>query len=86
MRNIIRSPFQPEPRAIIAKLVKAGYLRPVAHNNADAITNAISQMKRDLRGRRGRDDGPPPAGASVTSEVGPFPPTPIETAGAQSRL
>jgi hypothetical protein len=85
MRKIIRSAFQPEAGEIIAKLVKAGYLLPAAYNDADAIRNAISQMKHDLRGRRGRDGGPPFAGASVTRDVGPFPPTPIETAGAQNR-
>jgi hypothetical protein len=58
MRNVIRSPFRPEAREIIAKLVKAGYLQPAAYNNAGAIASAISQMKHDLRGRRGRDNGP----------------------------
>jgi hypothetical protein len=53
-----RSPFQPVASEIIAKLLKAGYLQPPAHNHADAITNAISQMKQDLRGRGGRDNGP----------------------------
>jgi hypothetical protein len=72
MSNVIRSPFQPVAREIIAKLVKAGYLQPAAHNNVGAITNAISQMKQDLRGRGGRDDGPRAAGTSVTSDVAPF--------------
>jgi hypothetical protein len=58
MSNVIRSSFQPVAREIIAKLVKAGYLQPAVHNNAEAITNAISQMKQDLRGRRDRDNGP----------------------------
>jgi hypothetical protein len=58
MSNVIRSPFQPVALEIIAKLIKAGYLHPAAHNSADAITNAISQMKQDLRGRGGRDAGP----------------------------
>ena len=58
MSNVIRSPFQPVALEIIAKLIKAGYLHPATHNSADAITNAISQMKQDLRGRGGRDAGP----------------------------
>ena len=58
MSNVIRSPFQPAACEMIAKLVKAGFLQPAAQNNADAITNAISQMKQDLRGRGGRDNGP----------------------------
>jgi hypothetical protein len=57
---------------IIAKLVKAGYSQPAAHNHADAIPNAISRMKHDLRGCGGREDGPRAAGASVTSDVVPF--------------
>jgi hypothetical protein len=72
MSNVIRSPFQPVVREIIAKLVKAGYSHPAAHNHADAITNAISWMKHDLRSCGGREDGPMAAGASVTSDVAPF--------------
>jgi hypothetical protein len=30
-------------------------LQPAAHNKADAITNAISRMKHDLRGCGGRE-------------------------------
>ena len=58
MSNVIRSPFNRSPFEIIAKLIKAGYLHPATRNSADAITNAISQMKQDLRGRGGRDAGP----------------------------
>ena len=72
MSNVTRSPFQPVASEMIAKLVKAGYLQPAAHNNADAITNAISRMKHDLRGCGGREDRPSAAGASVTSDVAPF--------------
>ena len=72
MSNVIRSSFQPVACEIIAKLVKAGYLQPATHNNADAITNAISRMKHDLRGCGDREDGPRAAGASVTSDVTPF--------------
>jgi hypothetical protein len=57
MSNVTRSLFQPVAREMIAKLVKAGYLLPAAHNNADAITNAISQIKQDLRGSGDRDNG-----------------------------
>jgi hypothetical protein len=56
MSNVPRPPFQPVAREIIAKLVQAGYLQPAAHNNADAITNAISRMKHDLRGCGGREN------------------------------
>ena len=72
MSNVPRPPFQPVAREIIAKLVKAGYLQPAAHNKADAITNAVSRMKHDLRGCGGLEDGPRGAGASVTSDVAPF--------------
>jgi hypothetical protein len=34
---------------MIAKLVKAGYLRPEHQHDANAITTAIAHMKRDLR-------------------------------------
>jgi hypothetical protein len=34
---------------MIAKLVKAGYLRPEHQHDADAITSAIGNMKQDLR-------------------------------------
>ena len=56
---------------MIAKLVKAGYLQPAAHNNADAITNAISQMKQDLRGHGDRDNGPRDARAWVMNSAVP---------------
>jgi hypothetical protein len=36
-------------REMIAKLVEAGYLQPTQHDDADAITKAIFQMKRNLR-------------------------------------
>jgi hypothetical protein len=37
---------------MISKLIKAGYLKPTQRNNADAITEAIARMKRDLRDAR----------------------------------
>ena len=41
---------------MIAKLVKAGYLRPEHRQDADAITSAIANMKQALRS--GGSDGP----------------------------
>ena len=58
MSNVIQSPYQAASREMIAKLIKAGYLRPVLRNDADAITLAIARMKQDLRGAGGNDDGP----------------------------
>jgi hypothetical protein len=58
MSNVTRSTFQPIAREMSAKLIKAGYLQSAAHNNADAITNAISRMKHDLRDYGDREDGP----------------------------
>jgi hypothetical protein len=39
----------PFPNEMIAKLVKAGYLRPEHRHDADAITSAVANMKQDLR-------------------------------------
>ena len=39
-------PFSNE---MIAKLVKAGYLRPEQRHDADAIASAIANMKQALR-------------------------------------
>jgi hypothetical protein len=72
MSNGTPIPLPTGAGGMIAKLVKVGYLQPAAHNHADAITNAISRMKHDLRGCGGREDGPRAAGASVTSDVAPF--------------
>jgi hypothetical protein len=41
---------------MIAKLISAGYLQPEQRNDPDAITNAIAQMKLDLRTGNGSDD------------------------------
>ena len=49
MSNSVRSSHRGS-REMIAKLVQAGYLRPSQRNDADAITNAIAQMKQNLRG------------------------------------
>ena len=45
------------PNEMIAKLVKAGYLRPEHRHDADAITRAIANMKQALRSG-GNDKGP----------------------------
>jgi len=34
---------------LIAKLIKAGHLRPERQDDLDAITNAVAKMKEDLR-------------------------------------
>jgi hypothetical protein len=52
MSNFVRSPPSVTSREMIAKLVKAGYLRPTQRNNPDAITQAIAEMKQNLRDRR----------------------------------
>ena len=52
MNNVGRSPYQAASQELIARLVKAGYLRPALRNDADAITTAIAQLKEDLRGGR----------------------------------
>lgn len=49
MSNVVRSPYRLASRELIAKLIKAGYLRPIQRNNADAVTKAILLMKRNLR-------------------------------------
>ena len=48
----------PFPNEMIAKLVKAGYLRPEHRHDADAITSAIANMKQALRSDGGDDSGP----------------------------
>ena len=49
MNNNVR-PSDRGSREVIAKLIEAGYLQPAQRNDADAITNAIAQMKQNLRG------------------------------------
>ena len=58
MSNDVRSPYQAASRELIAKLVKAGYLRPALRHDADAITAAIARLKHDLRS--GGGDGREP--------------------------
>ena len=54
MSNVVRSSFQAASQELIAKLIKAGYLRPALRNDADAVTTAIARLKQDLRGGGGR--------------------------------
>ena len=60
MNNNVR-PSDRGSREVIAKLIEAGYLQPTQRNDADAITNAIAQMKQNLRGsvdKPSSDDNP----------------------------
>jgi hypothetical protein len=57
MSKVIRSSLQKTSQELIAKLVKAGYLRPALRHDADAITTAIARLKEDLRDG-GDDRGP----------------------------
>jgi hypothetical protein len=57
MSNVVRSAFQAASQRLIAKLIKAGYLRPALRNDPAAVANAIARLKQDLRG--GGDDGGP---------------------------
>jgi hypothetical protein len=53
MSNVVRYP-QTGSQQLIARLVKAGYLRPALRNDADAITTAIARLKEDSKRRRRR--------------------------------
>ena len=48
----------PFPDEMIAKLIKAGYLRSEHRHNPDAITCAIANMKQALRSGASDDSGP----------------------------
>jgi hypothetical protein len=51
----------PEPsQELIGKLIRSGYLQPALRHDADAITRAIAQLRKDLRGG-GEDDAGPKA-------------------------
>ena len=63
MTNVVRSSLQAASHELIAKLVKAGYLRPALCNDADAVTAAIAQLKQDLRA--GVTAAPPDADHSL---------------------
>ncbi len=54
----VRSPYQAAAPELIARLVKAGYLRPSQSHDAHAITAAIARLREDLRGGLGDDDRP----------------------------
>jgi len=58
MNKVVQSSFQVASSEMIAKLIRAGYLKPARRHDADAITKAIAQMKQDLRGGGTDDDGP----------------------------
>jgi hypothetical protein len=58
MNKVVQSRFQVASSEVIAKLIRAGYLKHARRHDADAITKAIAQMKQDLRGRGTDDDGP----------------------------
>ena len=48
----------PEPsQELIDKLIRSGYLQPTLRHDADAITRAIAQLRKDLRSG-GEDKGP----------------------------
>jgi hypothetical protein len=57
--NVVRSAVQAASRELVAKLIKAGYLRSALRNDSAAIANAIVRLMQDLRG--GGDDGGPQA-------------------------
>jgi hypothetical protein len=58
MSDAVRSPFQAASSELIAKLIKAGYLRPALRHDVNAIAVAIARLKQDLRSGGGKDDGP----------------------------
>ena len=57
MSNVVRFSFQAASQELVAKLVKAGYLRPALGDDPAAVANAIARLKQDLRGG-GDDRGP----------------------------
>jgi hypothetical protein len=58
MSEVFRFRSQAGSDEMIAKLVKAGYLRPEQRHDADAITIAIALLKQDLRRSGNSGDGP----------------------------
>jgi len=69
MRQIASLPlYQGGSSEMIAKLVKAGYLRPERQRESDAITSAIAKMKEDLRTSGARRQ---PANTSVRKSAIP---------------
>ena len=69
MTNVVRSSFQAASHELIAKLVKAGYLRPALCNDADAVTAAIAQLKQDLRAGGGDHESLQPIGRLEQSSL-----------------
>jgi hypothetical protein len=56
--NKVNRASPPEPsQELISKLIRAGYLQPALRHDPDAITRAIAQLRKDLRGG-GEDEGP----------------------------
>jgi hypothetical protein len=48
----------PEPsQELIGKLIRSGYLQHALRHDPDAISRAIAQLRKDLRGG-GEDEGP----------------------------
>jgi hypothetical protein len=47
--DISLPPYQASSGELIAKLVRAGYLRPERQHDPDAVANAIARMKEFLR-------------------------------------
>ena len=58
MSEVGAIPHQTASRELIARLIKAGYLRPALRHDVDAITAAIARLREDLRGGRGDDERP----------------------------
>ncbi len=56
MSEVVSFPQTPS-QDLIAKLIKAGYLKAELCNDAVAIANAIARLKQHLRGG-GQDGGP----------------------------
>ena len=43
MKKVVQSPYRVASSEMIAKLIRAGYLKPARRHDADAITKAIAQ-------------------------------------------
>jgi hypothetical protein len=48
MNKVVQSPLRVASSEMIAKLIRAGYLKPAQRHDADAITRAIARVKQDL--------------------------------------
>jgi hypothetical protein len=58
MSEIKSFPSRSKDSEMIVKLISAGYLQPQHRHNPDAIANAITRMKEDLRTGNGSDNPP----------------------------